>query len=81
MEGWRGGGVEGWRGGRGIGREGKGREGGVYPASKLSCRPDWGEGWVGWGSERPCSQARPGEGFAAQHNFFSSYFYKNLDSK
>ena len=23
-------------------------------------------------SERPCLQARPGEGFAAQHNFFSS---------
>ena len=36
---------------------------------------------MGWGSERPCSQARPGEGFAAQHNFFSSYFYEILDSK
>ena len=23
----------------------------------------------------------PGEGFAAQHNFFSSYFYEILDSK
>ena len=36
---------------------------------------------MGWGSERPCSQVRPGEGFAAQQNFFSSYFYKILDSK
>ena len=36
---------------------------------------------MGWGSERPGSQARHGEGFAAQQNFFSSYFYEILDSK
>ena len=30
-------------------------------ASKVSCCRDWGQGGVGWGSERPCSQARPGE--------------------
>ena len=67
----------------GGGREGTGggREGRVWPASKVSCCRNWGEGWVGWGSERPCSQARPWEGFAAQHNVFSSYFYKILDLK
>ena len=36
---------------------------------------------MGWGSERPCSQARPGEGFAAQYNLFSSYLYEILDLK
>ena len=52
----------------GKGREGKGREGeregeregGVEPASKVSCCRNWGKGWVGWGSES-CWQARPGE--------------------
>ena len=74
-------------GGReGRGREGKGREGRGKGRGGLACEqglllPGLGGGWVGWGSERPCSQARPGEGFAAQNNFFSSYFYKILDSK
>ena len=36
---------------------------------------------VGFMQPGPGSQARPGEGFAAQHNFFSSYFYEILDSK
>ena len=58
-------------GGReGKGREGRGKERGVYPASKVSCCRDWGEEWVGWGSERPCSQARPGGGFCCSAQFF-----------
>ena len=71
-------------GGRdGRGREGKGREGrGSSLRARSLAAGIGGEEWVGWGSERPCSQARPGEGFAAQHNFFfSSYFYEILDSK
>ena len=58
----------------GGGREGKG--------GGLACEQGLLLPGLGWGSERPCSQARPGEGFAAQHNFFfSSYFYEILDSK
>ena len=62
-------------------REGrrKGREGSSLRARALAAGIG-GEGWVGWGSERPCSRTIPGEGFAA-HTFFSSYFYKILDSK
>ena len=74
----------------GGGREGKGREGEREGEREggLACEQGLllpglggGLGGVGRGIERPCSQARPGEGFAAQHNFFSSYFYKILDSK
>ena len=36
---------------------------------------------MGWGIEIPCSQARPGKGFAAQHNFFSFYLYEILGLK
>ena len=67
----------------GGGREGKGREG--EKEEGLACEQGLllpglggGLGWVGWGSERPCSQARRGEGFAARHNFFLLTFIKFL---
>ena len=58
--------------GEGKGREGKGggKRGGFSLRARSLAAGIGGEGGVGWGSERPCSQARPGEGFAAQHNFF-----------
>ena len=52
----------------GKGREGKGREGKGREGRKGG----------GWRSERPCSQARHGEDFAAQHNFFLHTFMKFL---
>ena len=63
-----------------AGREGKGRGVSSLRAKSLAAGI---EGRVGfwWGIERPCSQARPGEGSAAQLNFFSFYFHEILDSK
>ena len=67
------------------GREGKGREGereGRSTRRARSLAAGIG-GRVGWGRGVRDLALRldPGEGFAAQHSFFSSYFYKLLESK
>ena len=51
------------------GRKGKRGEGGLACVQGLLL-PGLGEGWVGWDSERSCSQVRSGKDFAAQHIFF-----------
>ena len=69
----------------GGGREGKGREGGTGRGSSLRARSLAAGlgGRNGWGGAVRVIARRldPGEVFAAQHNFFSSYFYKILGSK
>ena len=62
-----------------------GRRGGKGGGSGLRARslPAGIGGRVRWGGAVRDLARRldPGKGFPAQHNFFSSYFYKILDSK